>query len=381
MDIRAFGPRKPGKIVEVSGLPGITHAFIPDPLPPNWQWPPHLLELLVNARVALATLDGVGRHLPSPELLLRPIQMREALRSSSLEGTYSSAEQLLLFQIAPEASRESEATDAAREVDNYSRALNYYFSGATTLPISLRLIKHLHEMLMKDVRGKDRQPGVFRRTQDQIGLPARFIPPPPNEITTCLNDLEQYLYTKKPAYDPLVNAFIVHYQFETIHPFLDGNGRVGRLLLSILIKEWCGLSNQWLFMSPYFEANKTQYIDCLFQVSARADWEGWIRFCLEGTIAQANDTISRCDRLLTLSKDFTKRIQAIKGKDRLRTIADWLFVTPMLQVPYVRRRLNITYASAKAELKKLVGLGILKELAGAGTLTYYAPDILKITSD
>ena len=380
MDTRLFGAHKTGRLTEVSGLPGVTHAFVPDHLPPKWHWPSHLLKPLVDARVALATLDGVGRHLPSPDLLLRPIQLREALRSSSLEGTYASPEQLLLFQIAPEASPDNSATNAVREVDNYSNALSHYFSGATTLPISLRLIRHLHEMLLKNVRGSDRQPGTFRRTQNQIGLPARFVPPPPHELPNCLNDLEEYMHAES-RYDPLVNAFIVHYQFEAVHPFLDGNGRVGRLLLSILIKEWCGLSNQWLYMSSYFEAHREAYIDRLFRVSTQGDWEAWIKFCLEGTVAQAHDTVIRCDRLLALARDFAERIRSIGGKDRLRTIVDLLFVRPVLQVPYLRKHLDLNYPSAKADLAKLAGLGILREVANAKNLTFVCPEIVRIAND
>lgn len=378
MDIKKFSSKSTGKVIELSGIGALSHAFIPDPLPPAWDWPEQLWPLLLEARIALASLDGIGKYLPSPELLLHPLQIRESIRSSSLEGTYATPEQLLLFQIDPDYSDPD--INAFREVNNYSLALQHYFSSANKLPVSLRLIRELHRILMTNVRGTDKQPGKFRTTQNQIGLPARYIPPPPNELNTCLSDLEHYIHTDS-KYDPLVNAFIIHYQFEAIHPFLDGNGRVGRLLLSILIKEKCNLSNQWLYMSAYFESNKDEYINRLYKVSTHGDWEGWIEFCLKGVIDQAHDTEERCNRLIILSKEFKERVLAIRGSNRLNSIIDLLFVTPIVQVPYIRKKFdNIPYASAKADLEKLVKLEILKVDHGSKKLTYFSPEILSITN-
>ena len=174
---------------------------------------------------------------------------------------------------------------------------------------------------MEGVRGSDHNPGQFRTAQNQIGRPARFVPSPATRLPAQLNDFEKYLHADR-VYDPLVEAFLVHYQFEAIHPFMDGNGRVGRLLLAILIQEWCGLSEQWLYMSPYFDANRDRYIDHLFSVSTHGTWEAWIEFCLRGVAVQAQDTQRRCERLLDLHKDFHERLREVGGSVRLSAIVD-----------------------------------------------------------
>jgi Fic family protein len=293
MDTGKFTQNKTGELVSITGVASLNHAFIPYPLPPHWAWPTRLWPLLLEARTSLAKLDGIGKHLPNPQLLLRPLQNRESLRSSSLEGTYSTPKQQLLFQIDPQyPSSASDPANADREVYNYGRALRLYAENQYELPISLRLIRELHKVLLEGGRGADRRPGEFRKTQNQIGHPARFVPPPPNYLPECLDNFEKYLHQESP-YDPLVNAFIAHYQFEAIHPFQDGNGRVGRLLLAIVIKEWCALSDPWLYMSAFFDENRDEYIDRLFRISTEGDWEGWIEFCLRGVVFQARDTENR----------------------------------------------------------------------------------------
>ncbi len=378
MDIKIFGDQKTGELVEITGIPGVTHAFVPDPLPPDWEWPLRLWPKLLEARTALARLDGVGLHLPNPQLLLRPLQNREALRSSSLEGTYTEPEEQILFQINPQ--YPTSATDpinAKREVYNYGEALRLH--NVHYLPLSQRLIRELHRVLLDGVRGADKQPGEFRKFQNQIGRPARFVPPPPNFLGNCLDEFERYLH-KDSLFDPLVNAFLVHYQFEAIHPFQDGNGRVGRLLLAILIQEWCALSNQWLYMSAYFDANKDEYIDRLFQVSTHGDWEGWIEFCLTGVVVQAKDTENRCKKLIDLSRSFRNRIQTIHGgSTRLYAIAEGLFVTPIVQIPFVEEQYHVTYPTAKSDIEKLVAVWILEEVTNTKQKTYYSPDIFSVT--
>lgn len=379
MDPSLFGERRTGELVSVSGLPGVSKAFVPGPFPPKWEWPEGLWPLLVDARAALARLEGTGRHLPSPELLLRPLQNREAQRSSSLEGTYTKPEEQLLFQIEPRLpkSREDPA-NAQREVFNYAQALRLRADTQDQLPLSLRLIRRLHSVLLHGVRGSASQPGEFRRAPVQVGRPARFVPPPPNYINELLDGFEKYLH-KKHRYDPLVEAFLAHYQFEAIHPFLDGNGRVGRLLLTVTITEWCQLSNQWLYMSAFFDNHKDEYIDRLFRISTEGDWEGWVEFCLKGVIVQAEDTQKRCDRLLLLNRDFHERIRQTGGSYRLNAIIDELFQGPVVQIPYLARRYEVTYPTAKADVDRLMSVEILRELPGLGQKTFYAPDIVEVT--
>ena len=226
----------------------------------------------MEAREAIARLDGVGRHMPNHNLLLRPLQQREALRSSSMEGTYATPEELLLYQAEPREPRSSDdRVNAWREVFNYGQALT---AGKEILdegyPLSLQLIRTLHAELLRGVRGEEKAPGEFRQRQVQVGAGGRFIPPPAHYLPECLEALEQSL-AAQTGIDPLIRAFMVHYQFEAIHPFNDGNGRVGRLLLSLHIYRSMELGSPWLYLSPFFERHKDDYIDSLFRVSAHND--------------------------------------------------------------------------------------------------------------
>ncbi len=275
---------------------------------------------------------------------------------------------------------ETDPVNAFREVYHYGRALRLWLDGAEGLPLSLRLVRRLHEILLDGVRGADSAPGDFRRLQNQIGRPARFVPPPPDRLAECLGAFESSLHAER-RYDPLVEAFLAHYQFETIHPFRDGNGRVGRLLLAITIKEWCGLSNQWLYMSAYFDKNKDSYIDLLYQVSAVGAWESWITFCLKGVVEQAMDAQKRCDRLLALLRDYKERVRSLKGSNRVSAIVDDLFRTPAVQVTELMKRFNVTYPTAHADMKKLQAAGIVAERRIGGVRTYVAGDLLSISFD
>lgn len=381
MDISKFVTNKTGRIIEISGYPGASHTFIPDPLPPDWQWPINLWPLLMKAREELARLDGIGRHLPNPELLLTPLRNREAQRSSSLEGTFAEPVHVALLEVNPSAAEAyDDDIDAAREVRNYARALRLHRDSQENLPISLRLIRELHRILLEDVRRAKAQPGEFRRSQVQVGGNARYVPPPAGELPQCLDLFEKYLYQDK-RFDPLVDAFLAHYQFEAIHPFTDGNGRVGRLLLSILIMEWCGHSDQWLYMSAYFDRNKEEYIDRLFRISTEGDWEGWTRFCLEGVIAQSIDAQKRCSALLALKEQFQVKMNSAKCSGRVRAITDNLFSSPVITVKNVITQFKITQPTAHSDLQCLVGLGILSEtqLRQRREKLYHSPDIIRIT--
>lgn len=355
--------------------PGVSHAFLPDNLPPDWPWPDDLWPLLLEAHKALATLDGTGKHLPNPELILRPLQNREAQKSSSLEGTITDPHQQMLFELDPDLPQAStDRLNAFREVANYGRALRLHRLAHDPLPLSLRLIRDLHAELMAGVRGSDRNPGQFRRTQNHIGRPARFVPPPPQHLPGLLDAFERHLHAEK-RYDPLVEAFLVHYQFEAIHPFMDGNGRVGRLLLSLTVAVWCGLSNQWLYMSAYFDRNKDEYIDRLFRVSTEGAWTDWIAFCLAGVVEQSLDTLRRCDQLIDIHRRFHDVIAQARGSVRLSAIVDELFVHPVVAVTSVRDKFGVTYPTARSDLTSLERLGLVKRIPEAAQITYYAPEI------
>lgn len=370
MRTEAFGRSRTGTLVPVAGAPGIEHAFVPEPLPPRWEWPVELWPLLMEAHKALAALDGTGKHLLAPELILKPLQNREAQKSSSLEGTFTDPRQQLLFALEP-AMPESAADpqNALREVFNYALALQERRREKVALPLSLRLIRRLHAILMDGVRGSDKSPGEFRRLQNQIGRPPRFVPAPAHMLPTLLSDFEKYLH-QDDGRDPLVRAFLAHYQFEAIHPFMDGNGRVGRLLLAITIAEGCALSNEWLYMSDYFDRNRDEYIDRMLAVSTSGAWTEWIAFCLQGVVEQATDTMRRCDRLIELHRDFHERITRLGGSVRLAALVDGLFATPIIRVTHAKDRLGVSYPTARADLRKLERIGIVTRIEDLEPITY-----------
>ncbi len=339
--------------------------------------PSELWPLLSEAKQQLGILEGLGRTLPNPGILLRPVQDREAMRSSRLEGTYVTATELLVFELAPKRSKsENDSENDQREVLNYRLALE---QGMTSeLPLSLRLMREIHRTLMTGVRGRDRTPGEFRRTQVAIGSDHRFVPPPPQRLHDCLDPFEKYLHTPDSRYEALVDCFLVHYQFETIHPFSDGNGRVGRLLLAMMLKERCRLSKPWLYMSEYFEKHRDEYAERLFNVSARNEWTEWIEFCLLGVVSQAEQTINRCERLRKIREAFEQRLHAIRGTTRLHQIVDDIFHSPFVRVADLAKRLKVTYPTADADVHRLVQAGILQALPKIKTKTYYAPEIFDV---
>jgi Fic family protein len=362
MNSSDFKDKTTGTVIEISGIPGLTHAFIPNPLPPNWNWPNELWPVLLRAKEELARLDGIGRHLPNPQILLTPLKRREAQKSSSLEGTYATPEQLVLFEINPtEVENIKDQEQPIREVINYSQALSLREQTKDTLPISLRLIRELHCVLLKNVRGAKAEPGEFRNGQVQVGSDARYVPPPVNYLNDCLDDFEKYLHHDK-RYDPLVETFLTHYQFEAIHPFRDGNGRVGRLLLSITIEDWCNLSGQWLYMSPYFDKYKDEYINKLYRISTEGDWQGWIDFCLRGVTIQSLDAQKRCARLLKLRDDYHGRLEGLNIYGRSLQIVDDLFNRPFTTAPWICKKFGVTYPTAHTYLRQLVKLDILHDL-------------------
>ena len=381
MDASNFSAKAPGTLVPIAGQPDARVAFVPHALPPAWRWPEGLYRLLIEARIALAALDGTGKHLPDSTILIHPLQAREAQLSSRLEGTITDPHQQILFQADP--AQPTSPVDAPyREVYNYRRALRLRLDGTNQLPLSLRLIRQLHALLLDGVRSADPHPGEFRTIQNQIDRPARFVPAPPESLPEILAEFESFLHDSTINFDPLVKSFLAHYQFETIHPFRDGNGRVGRLLLALTIAEWCSLSGQWLYMSPYFEKNRSRYIDLLFGVSTGADWESWIQFCLEGVVAQSLDAQTRCDRLLALHRDFHARLAKLKrGSIRLSKLIDGFFEKPVISVGHHQREGRISYPTARADLQKLEKIGILQELSGMDYITYYCREIYDITYD
>jgi Fic family protein len=382
MDINKFTNSTTGELVKIHVTGGEDWAFIPEPLYPELDLNSSLWALLSDAKMELGKLDGIGRTLPNPELLLAPLQYREALRSSSLEGTYATPKELLLFELEPSDPKGSEdKRNAQREVSNYGTALRQGYNALVDYPLSLSLVRSLHQWLMTGVRGNDKSPGKFRETQVHIGSNRRFIPPPPGHLSDCLQELDSHLRPTEtdstPTLDPLIMCYLLHYQFETIHPFRDGNGRVGRLILALTTWKWCGLSMPWLYMSPYFERYKDEYINNLFNISAKGDWSTWLEFCLSGTIAQARDAISRCDALLRLRDDWNRRITG--GNFRLVTLIESLFSRPIMTTTIARNLTEVSQPTAQSDISKLIEAGVLSPVeATKRPVVYFAPEIMDI---
>jgi Fic family protein len=379
MDRTLFTGQKTGELIHISTPQGPDWAFTPNPLPPaNWKMPSELLDLLIEAWDNVGALNGIGRTLPNPELLLRPLQEREAIQSSMLEGTYTTPEEVLLFAKNPsDPKSESDPANGWREVHNYKTSLHAGYVHLQDRPFTLNLIRDLHRDLMTGVRGREKTPGEFRRQQVGIGSDYRFIPPPPQDVARQLDRLEKYLNVEVPKQDRLTQAFFAHYQFETIHPFMDGNGRVGRLLLALMLYKLCDHQMPWLYLSPYFEKYKDEYVNKLFRISANGEWGEWLAFCLRGTIRSAKDGIKRCEMLKRLKGEYTQRVT---GQTTARThqLLEGLFQDPLVRIVDVKNHCGVSYKTAKGDIDVLRRTGILRQLKGHYPACFFAWEIFRI---
>jgi Fic family protein len=377
MDRESFSPTSPGRLVPS----GDVLAFVPNPLPPDLDFDLTTIQQISAADQALGELRGMSQMLLYPKLLVTPFSRREAIASSRIEGTIASAKDLVLFDVSP--TREPGNSDV-HEVHNYVRALELGLVRLKELPVCLRLIRDTHKRLLQGVRGKDTQPGEFRRHQNYIAKPtqliqdARFVPPPVGEMTACLDDFEKYLHATSPL-PPIVRLALIHYQFEAIHPFDDGNGRVGRLLLSLLLSEWGLLERPLLSLSRYLEANRDEYVGHLLTVSQKGAWIDWIRFFARGVDEQAHDAIQRSKRLLDLRESYRQRMQQARYSANVLKLLDRLFVTPAITVGIARQHLKVTYASARSNIRKLEDARILAPIPGLKyNQVFIASEIVRI---
>ena len=382
MRVEDFGENAPGKLLHAHDFTvGAYWTFDPDPLPPSLHLDVNTVNLLATAERAVGELNGIGRMLPNPHLLIRPFLRREAVLSSRIEGTVTNLKQLLLFEAEP--TNRSSSPDV-QEVINYVRAMEYGLKRLENLPVSLRLIREVHEQLMEGVRGQSKSPGEFRIIQNYIAGPsqsiqqARYVPPPVTEMSQALADLERFMHSSSDT-PFLIQLALIHYQFEAIHPFEDGNGRIGRLLLSLLMCEREYLSQPLLYLSGYLERNRDTYMDCLLRVSQRCDWLSWISFFLEGVSSQAKDAISRTGQLLNLWQDYRSRLQAARSSSLTLQLVDLLFTTPAVTAPYVQYELGVTQASARRTIERLEKDGILQEATGQRrNRVYIATEVFSI---
>lgn len=376
MDVQKFTDSKTGRLVQFSHPDReskLDWAFVPNPMPVSWDWK-DLWPLLSEAKVALATLNGSGLILPNPQLLLMPLQRGEAISSSAIEGMHVTPEQLLLFEIDPrDVQNPSEKAADWEEVFSYSEALRYGFTMLQTQPISHVVIRGMHSFLMRGVRGADAMPGAYRTVPVQIGDGLRFIAPPPSEVQPLMDNFEQYARNESEDVDPLIKAYMLHYQFEAIHPFKDGNGRIGRALLALMIQKWLGHKMPWLYMSPYFNYFEKEYIDLLFRISTHGEWREWIEFCLRGTICQAKESALRCQIFIELKQRFLDQ-PGLTAK--CQKIIELLFSTPVVSVLHLTRKLGMAYPTAKRHAERMMKTGILKELPNIYPRTFFSPQIM-----
>lgn len=380
MDFKRFTAEKTGELRKFQNrsIDRDDWLFIPAEFPPAWEFPAELWPLLAEAKEALGTLNGIGQTLPNPALLLNPLQNREAITSSRIEGTFVTPRQLLLYELDPQEpeSAEGELADWY-EVLNYRTALTQCCELLSDAPITNRILRTMHKTLMSGVRGHEKSPGQFRRVQVQVGATGRYIPPPATELPRLMANLERYVNEADDRFDPLVICYLVHYQLEAIHPFSDGNGRIGRLLLALMIHKLMRHDWPWLYMSAFFERNKEEYIDRMFQVSARGEWQTWIEFCLYGTIVQARDSIRRCGSIAALRDDYHQRIER-RATSRSHAIINQLFQSPFLTITSVQNQFDVSYATARNDVARLVEVGILQELEGRHPRSFCARELFDI---
>lgn len=360
-------------------------AFVPDTLPPALDL--HALAMpLADAVEAVGELNGIGRTLENPYLLIRPLQTKEALTSSSMEGTYSTIDELMLL----EAGSEGTGSGDTREVRNYGRALAQTIASLNTLPLCLRTICDAHATLLGGLppaRGHRGRPGELKDQQNWIGArtieQARFIPPPPAESREALFALEGYIQRDdRKSLHPLIDAALIHYQFETIHPFADGNGRVGRIIVPVLLLERGLLHQPLLYLSPFLERRKDDYIDLMFEVSRSGDWTSWIRFFLGAVGSSARQTIEVADRLFVLRRDYRAAFQTARRPALLLRLIDRLFERPIFSIPQVEAALDISYPSAQKNIETLVSAGIVEEVIGTAYPKFFAArDIIRAIED
>lgn len=340
-------------------------AFVPNPLPPALSLDLPTANRLAEANRALGELNGIGQMLPNPHLLIGPFLRREAVASSRIEGTVTTLQQLLLFEANPSPQL---PTPDDREVINYVHAMEHGLVRLDTLPVCLRLIRELHARLLRGVRGEVNKPGQFREIQNFIGrrphiAEAIYVPPPPAAMHPALHDFEGFLHQPNPI-PFLIQLALIHYQFEAIHPFEDGNGRVGRLLIVLLLCERGYLERPLLYLSAYLEKCRGEYMDCLLRVSQQGAWADWIDFFLEGVAEQSRDAVRRTRQLLALWQDYRDRMQTARASALTLQLVDLLFAAPAVAAPYVQQQLGISQASARGIIDRLQRAGILHETTG-----------------
>jgi len=357
-----------------------THlAFSPKPLPPPIVFDQKLALAISRTERIVGKLSGVGLQLPNANLLIMPYLRKEALSSSRIEGTRISLSDLLLS----EAKGAEEQMPDALEVANYIRAVNFGLEKIKEMPIGLELIKEMHKILLQGVRGRDRSPGQYRQVQNWIGPPnskvqdANFVPPGPEEVTPLIENMISYL-NQDDGMPLLVKCALMHYQFETIHPFSDGNGRIGRALITLYLCKKKIIIKPLLYISGYFEAHKREYSSLLLKTNKDGKFEDWVFFFLEALRVQSEDALNRAIKLQELREEYRKKAQTQSQSNNLLELIDELFKNPYIRITTVEN-LGVTYPTAKRLVETLVNLSILKSMdTSQRNKIYFAHEIFDI---
>jgi Fic family protein len=363
-DKDSFRARSGSYVQQLTGY----RAFIPRPLPPN---PPiqidaEMLDLLSKSSLSLGRLDGASDILPNADLFVAMYVHKEAVLSSQIEGIQASLVDVLAFEAA---AAEPENPQDVAEVVNYVDALNYGLERLETLPLSLRLLREIHARLMAGVRGGDKRPGEFRASQNWIGhagatiQTARFIPPPPADMMMALGDVEQFMHAPEPM-PTLIKIGLIHAQFETVHPFLDGNGRMGRLLITFYLCQQRILRRPLLYLSHFFKQNKSDYYEQLQRVRDEGHWENWLKFFLRGVADVANEATTTARNIVSLRERHRSLIirEMGRGAGTATQLLEHLYARPITTVKLVAEHTHLTYMAASAQVARLVELGILQPM-------------------
>ena len=356
-----------GKYVTISTVGEKVQAFVPSPLPPvpPVEWTPALRQKFDEALVALGRLDSVSTLLPDTNLFLYAYVRKEAVLSSMIEGTQSSLSDLLLFEMNEEP---GVPLDDVREVSNYVAALNHGLKLLQDgLPLSLRLIRNIHGVLLAKDRGSKHSPGEFRRSQNWIGGTrpgnAAFVPPPPENVLECMGQLELFLHDRPSQTPVLLKAALAHVQFETIHPFLDGNGRLGRLLITLILCEQGLLNKPMLYLSLYFKTYRNQYYELLNNVREKGDWESWLDFFADAIIFTASQAFETAQQLLALTGRHREAIAALgRAASSSLKVHGALVEQPIVTSGWLVQKTGFTAATVNKSLSLLVEIGVVREL-------------------
>lgn len=370
MDNKEFSSNAPGKLVKTKGstVDNSVLAFVPNKLPPEIEYDLELTNLLAQAESSIGKLSSAGRFLPNPHLLISPYMKQEAVLSSKIEGTQASLSDYFLY----EATKDEPKKDIGiLEIENYVNAANTALAALKNERISVALIQHIHRTLLKGVRGEKLIPGELRGAQNWIGPhkckieDATFIPPPPSEIVGLLEDLEDFIGNSAKYKDirPLIQCALIHYQFETIHPFFDGNGRIGRLLVLLFLCEKGLLSQPLLYLSAYFERNRTEYYEKLRGVSMKNGWSAWLKFFLKGVAQQSDIATKVSERIMDLQKDYCSQLQKLNlGNLKTQMLIEELFINPFITISRAQEVMKVSFPTAKAHIEILIKIGFLKPI-------------------